>query len=239
MTVEMIPSLAELKSGRVKAPDRIITETTLATGGWTFTTHFVIDYDREEIYWESGTIDLDVRSIPITPWMMPMSHYKMANKAGGIIFKRKRYAKTKLYGHRSIDSGDKLVIATAVDGNGEEVENIFDSREDMELWILMSRQFKESEHLTLVSSEEVSPRKAKRVFFPENLPGEPRGPSSAIDRSRENGMKELYDLALLLDDVQRGQDAQAILKTLDIPRKHIERAWNLINRDSRVIPRFV
>ncbi|MHA2262131.1 MAG: hypothetical protein ACXAEN_07050 [Candidatus Thorarchaeota archaeon] len=51
-------------------------------------------------------------------------------------------------------------------------------------------------------------------------------------------MRELYDLALLLDDVQRGQDAKAMLKALDIPRKHTERAWNLINRDSSSIPRF-
>ncbi|MHA2083275.1 MAG: hypothetical protein ACXABD_05950 [Candidatus Thorarchaeota archaeon] len=75
-------------------------------------------------------------------------------------------------------------------------------------------------------------------FFPENLPSEPCGPSSAIDGRRENGIRELYDLTLLLDDIQRDLDAQVMLKMLNIPMQQIQHAWNLVNRDSKPIPRF-
>jgi hypothetical protein len=61
-------------------------------------------------------------------------------------------------------------------------------------------------------------------FFPENLPSEPCGPSSAIDGRR--------------DDIQRDLDAQVMLKMLNIPMQQIQHAWNLVNRDSKPIPRF-
>ncbi|MFQ5884383.1 MAG: hypothetical protein ACE5IO_04710 [Thermoplasmata archaeon] len=233
------PSLNDLTSGKVKNPD-VITITTSTFGGigdekiQKYTTEWRPHYSgasKGEVHFDYGEFDTGQRVSMMMPWQVPQRHWVAANKAGGIIFDRKRYKLARLYGSRSRDSGDMLHLATARDESGEEYQELFAHSEDATLWALLSGLIG-GEKLTIDSVQEVSPRFARQMYYPSEVP------VKVIDMARENGLRQRYILYLLLEDIERGDTARILVQRIDPAdrEKWVKRAWESIAGDEDAPP---
>ncbi|MCK4567418.1 MAG: hypothetical protein KAU48_08920, partial [Candidatus Thorarchaeota archaeon] len=139
--VEVDPSIADLKSGKVKRPEAITITTQVSGlfGPMTNTTVWTTQYDhenedyREDIVFKEGWLITGKKKERVMPWDVARSHIKTISLVGGALFKRKKYTMHRLYGSRN-SYVDMIYEVAAEDSEGEEHAVLLGSASDASLW---------------------------------------------------------------------------------------------------------
>ena len=224
--IEITPSLEEIRSGA--RPEEIQITTHMdgpfgkmenSTVWYTQFDHKVEDF-REDIIFQEGWFDTGKSTEVLMPWEVSFSHKVNIRKIGGILFKKKRYAKAFMYGSRSIydirgkDRGmmypkDMLWLFKAEAG-GEKLQILLTEEDEGQLWKLME-QLVNQKDLRNMTSQELTPKIAReRVLSEVRL-----GPSKVIDHARENSLRIKYQLYTLLMRMAQGDRIRSIMDGLD------------------------
>ncbi len=226
--VEVDPSIADLRSGRVKHPEKITLTTQVSGlfGPMTNTTVWTTQYDhenedyRKDIVFKEGWLITRKKRERVMPWDVAGSHIKTISLVGGVLFKRKKYTMHRLYGSRN-SYVDKIYEVYAEDSKGEGHAVLLASESDASLWRVFMRTMQRID-LGATEVEEMKVKAARNEHRPTfSL-------AKTIDLARENSLQLRYNLFKAIEDISRGDMLRAHFESLDNNDMNAVKEWTKI-----------
>ena len=232
--VEVDPSIADLRSGRAKRPEKftITTQVSGLFGPMTNTTVWLTQYDhenkdyREDIIFKEGWLITGKKKERVMPWHVAGSHIKTISLVGGVLFKRKKYTMHRLYGSRNSYT-DQVYEAVAKDSDGKEHTVLLENKRDADLWRVLTRVMQNVD-LGELEVKEMKVKAARNKHHPAY------SLAKTIDFARENSLRLKHNLFRIIDDIVRADMYRAHFESLetsdlDTVKKWTEIVWDTIS----------
>ena len=226
--VEVDPSIADLKSGKVKRPEKITLTTKVSGlfGPMTNTSVWMTQYEheneayREDIVFKEGWLITGKKRDRVMPWNVAGSHIKTISLVGGVLFKRKKYTMHRLYGSRN-SYVDMIYEVVAEDSKGEEHAVLLGSASDASLWRVLMRTMQKID-LGVSQVEELKVKTARNMYHPTfSL-------AKVIDLARKNSLRLRYNLFTAIEDISQGDRLRVHFESLDRNDMSIVKEWTKI-----------
>ena len=230
--VEVDPSIADLKSGKVKRPEKITLTTQVSGlfGPMVNTTVWMTQYDhenedyRKDIVFKEGWLITGKEGERIMPWDVAGSHIKTISLVGGVLFKRKKFTMHRLYGSRN-SYVDMIYEVASEDSDGEEHAVLLGSASDASLWRVLMRTLQKID-LGDIEVVELKVKTARNMYHPTfSL-------AKVVDLARKNSLRLRYNLFEAIQDISRGDRLRAHFESLETSDMDTVKEWTKIAWDT-------
>ena len=230
--VEVDPSIADLKSGKVKRPEKITLTTQVSGlfGPMVNTTVWMTQYDhenedyRKDIVFKEGWLITGRKKERVMPWHVAGSHIKTISLVGGVLFKRKKFTMHRLYGSRN-SYVDMIYEVASEDSDGEEHAVLLGSASDASLWRVLMRTLQKID-LGVPKVEELKVKTARNMYHPTfSL-------AKVVDLARKNSLRLRNNLFTTIEDISRGDRLRAHFESLDKNDMNTVKEWTKIAWDT-------
>jgi len=212
--IEVDPSIADLKSGKVKQPEEVTLTTQVSGlfGPMTNTTVWSTQYDhekesyREDIVFKEGWLITEKKKERVMPWNVAGSHIKTISLVGNSYV-------------------NMIYEVSAEDSKGEEHTVLLASASDASLWRVLMRAVWKID-LGVPEVEEMKVKTARNIHHPT------LSLAKVIDLSRKNSLRLRYNLFTVIEEISRGDRIRAHFSSLEKNDMDTVKEWTKIVWDT-------